>query len=207
MKKVIGLTGMSGSGKSTVAAEFVKKGAAVIDCDGIAHQALKDANVRDKLTSLFGADIIKDDGSVDRRLLASRAFSDSASTALLNSATHPYILGRVKEAVATAEEGSVTVIDAPLLFDCGLETLCDATVAVVADIETLARRIALRDGLGAEEVEKRLSAQKDMPKLLKRADYIIENRQDMTLEQLKCTAANIYACIINNDKNDTERKM
>lgn len=198
MKKVIGLTGMSGSGKSTVATVFVSLGALLIDCDAIAHDALNDESVQNALASAFGYDIMKEDGSVDRRLLASRAFSDAESTQRLNSATHPYILSELSRRLDEADDG-VIVIDAPLLFNCGLDRLCTVTVAVVADINTLASRISLRDGIDAADVALRLEAQKDMPKLLETADYIIENNSNTSIDDLKRAAANIYASIINND--------
>lgn len=198
MKKVIGLTGMSGSGKSTVAAVCVSLGALLIDCDAIAHDALNDESVQNALASAFGYDIMKEDGSVDRRLLASRAFSDAESTQRLNSVTHPYILSELSRRLDEADDG-VIVIDAPLLFNCGLDRLCTATVAVVADINTLASRISLRDGIDAADVALRLEAQKDMPKLLETADYIIENNSNTSIDDLKRVAANIYASIINND--------
>lgn len=197
MKKVIGLTGMSGSGKSTVASVFEALGAKIIDCDRIAHQALLDKDVKKGLVSFFGMDIIDSNGEIIRKALASKAFADEKSTALLNSVTHPYILEQTRKMLEESEE--VCVIDAPLLFDCGLDSVCDVTVAVIAEYETLLSRISKRDGISREEAEKRLSAQAEMPEKLEKADVLIENNgiAEGTLKEL---AENIYRIIINNDK-------
>lgn len=197
MKKIIGLTGMSGSGKSTVASVFSSLGAVIIDCDKIAHKALFDNNVKKRLVSFFGTDIIDNEGEIIRKTLASKAFASKDSTEKLNSVTHPYILEQVRKHIAECD--GTCVIDAPLLFDCGLDSICDVTVAVTAEYETLLTRISQRDGITREEAKKRLSAQADMPQKLKNADVLIENN-GISEDALKELAENIYKIIINNDK-------
>lgn len=195
MKKVIGLTGMSCSGKSTVASVFKSLGAEIIDCDKIAHTALFDENVKNSLVSFFGTDIIDSDGEIIRKALASKAFANEDSTKKLNSVTHPYIIGKINEQLEKSE--NVCVIDAPLLFDCGLEKLCDVTVAVTADYGTLLSRIEKRDVISREDAIKRLSAQSDMPEKIKRADVLIVNNS-ITEKELGKLSENIYSSIINN---------
>lgn len=197
MKKIIGLTGMSGSGKSTVASVFSSLGAVIIDCDKIAHKALFDNNVKKRLVSFFGTDIIDNEGEIIRKTLASKAFASKDSTEKLNSVTHPYILEQVRKQITECD--GTCVIDAPLLFDCGLDSICDVTVAVTAEYETLLTRISQRDGITREEAKKRLSAQADMPQKLKNADVLIENN-GISEDALKELAENIYKIIINNDK-------
>ncbi len=205
MKRVIGLTGMSGAGKSTAAEAMRRLGAVVLDCDAIAREALNDEGVMDKLVHSFGGGIVGEDGRIIRRKLAQKAFADRNSTELLNKATHPFIIGRVRDGVENAADGQTVVIDAPLLFQSGLDCMCDAVIAVVSDPETLAGRISERDGLSAAEAAARLSAQEDMPELLKRADYIINNGRNMSVAQLMAEAANIYGRINNNVTNGREK--
>lgn len=205
MKRVIGLTGMSGAGKSTAAEAMRRLGAVVLDCDAIAREALNDEGVMDKLVHSFGGGIVGEDGRIIRRKLAQKAFADRNSTELLNKATHPFIIDRVRDGVENAADGQTVVIDAPLLFQSGLDCMCDAVIAVVSDPETLAGRISERDGLSAAEAAARLSAQEDMPELLKRADYIINNGRNMSVAQLMAEAANIYGRINNNVTNGREK--
>ena len=186
---------MSGSGKSTVAGVFTSLGATVIDCDALAHEALLDDGVKASLADAFGEDILKN-GDIDRKLLAALAFSNAASTQKLNSLTHPYILRRMNEELAASD--GVCVIDAPLLFNCGLDSLCDVTVAVVSTRERLIRRIIKRDGISRSDAKARLERQADMPALLQKADVTIENN-GITEDKLKKLAANIYGELINND--------
>lgn len=200
MKLVIGLTGMSGAGKNTVAAVFASLGATVVDCDAIARKALADSDVKASLTETFGDGILTETGDVHRGRLAALAFADEASTQKLNNMTHPYILEETKRQVEAVS--AVAVIDAPLLFQSGLDRLCQTTVAVISDRETRFSRILARDGLTREAAEARLSAQTGMDDLLFQADVTIENGSGVTEDELKAVAAMVYTNILSHTERE-----
>ena len=160
-KPVIGLTGPTGAGKSTVAAVFRKLGCAVIDADVLARRAVEDPDCLAALAKAFGADVVAPDGSLDRRLLARRAFSSPEKTETLNRITHPAVLEETVRRIAELKKSGVAavVLDAPLLFESGADSLCDTTVAVTAPPATRLRRIMARDGIPEETALERMKAQ------------------------------------------------
>lgn len=190
MKRIIGLTGLTGAGKSTVAAVFASLGATVVDCDVIAREALADKTVKRALASSFGDGIFLANGDVDRKALASLAFASSEATKRLNEATHPYILAETRRRANEAK--TTAVIDAPLLFQSGLSRDCDVTVAVTADRETRLARIRARDGITRKAAEERMKAQKDLAKQMKQADIELSNGAGVSEEALTQAAALLY---------------
>ena len=161
--KIIGLTGPTGSGKSTVAKLLQEKDFAAIDCDLVAREVVeKGSPLLEVLCEAFGSDILLSDGSLDRKALAKKAFCDQESTELLNSIMLPFIAERINERLMLlADDGvEVTVLDAPTLFESGLDSECDAVVAVLCDREIRKQRIIARDGLTEEQAETRLNASK-----------------------------------------------
>ena len=175
-RPVYGLTGRSGSGKSTVGEMLREMNVNVIDADKLARKAVADPDVIAKLREYFGEDIIKD-GSLDRRLLAERAFSSPEKTALLNKATHPEISRLVIEEIHSGEAlgKRASVIDAPVLFESDLTCLCKKVICVTAPENEVIKRLSLRDGITDEEIRRRLSAQRDEEYYKSRSDIIIEN--------------------------------
>ena len=161
--KIIGLTGPTGSGKSTVANFLEDKGFAIIDCDVVAREVVeKGSSLLEILSEAFGGDILLPDGGLDRKALAQKAFCDKESTELLNSIMLPYIADRINEQLMLlADDGvEVTVLDAPTLFESGLDSECDCVIAVLCERETRKQRIISRDNLNDEQAETRLKASK-----------------------------------------------
>lgn len=172
---MIGLTGPSGAGKSTVAALFGAVGFRIIDCDGLVHELDRDALYLEKIRETFGEEYVLD-GILNRKKLASLVFSDERELARLNRLIAPFIYRIVIKRIGAAKrEGGDTVLDAPLLFEYGLESVCDATVGVVTDRKTALRRLSVRDGKSEEELLARLSAQHDESFFIARCDFIIRN--------------------------------
>lgn len=177
MKYIIGLTGPTGSGKSSFSALAEKKGISVIDCDKISREVTESGSeCLLKLSGAFGEDIIKD-GELDRRLLAQRAFSNTAKKELLEEIIFPFILDRVLILIEEAECDTV-LLDAPTLFESGVNELCGSVVAVLCDKEIRKKRIIERDSLTEEQAILRMSAGKEDSFYLERADYIIYNNSD-----------------------------
>ncbi|WP_164918993.1 MULTISPECIES: dephospho-CoA kinase [Acutalibacteraceae] len=179
-KPVIGLTGPTGSGKSTVAAAFRELGCAVIDADILARRAVQRPDCIAALSREFGADIVSADGSLDRRLLAKRAFSSPGRTERLNQITHPAIkeetvrrIGELRGSGAKA-----IVLDAALLFESGADSLCDTAVAVTAPPEIRLKRIMKRDGIAEEAAKERMNAQNPNGYYEKRAKYVFDGCTD-----------------------------
>lgn len=172
-KPVIGLTGPTGAGKSTVAAALKKLGCAVVDADRIARETVGEKECLEALRRAFGGDIAGPDGKLDRRLLAQRAFSSPENTRRLNSITHPLIL---KESVRRIEKEKrngirAVILDAPLLFESGADSLCDTTIAVVTSEESRLKRIMARDQITREQALERMKAQHDGAYYTSRAAY------------------------------------
>ncbi|MBQ6067070.1 MAG: threonylcarbamoyl-AMP synthase [Clostridia bacterium] len=183
--KIIGVTGASGSGKSTVCDLLRQRGAVIIDADAEARRVTEPGSpALGRLATAFGADILRPDGSLDRRLLASRAFADKEKTDLLVSITHPAIVERCRaQAQAARDAGRTAVIDAPLLFSSGLDKICDLTVRVEAPEAIRAARIRARDNISDEEIAKRFAAQAEEAALSRSADVAIRNYPPYELEE------------------------
>ena len=176
---IIGLTGPTGSGKSTVAKYLAEKyGAAHIDCDLIAREIMqKNSPVLFQLAEVFGEDIISSDGELDRALLASRAFATKEATKRLNSITHPIItsiaLAKVKD--FTAEGKTAVLLDAAAIFESKIDKLCTCTVVVTAPEETRLDRIMFRDSISREKALERMDAQLSNAEYEAKADVVIHN--------------------------------
>ncbi len=179
--KFIGLTGQTGAGKSTVS-EFAKKmGYKVIDADKVAREVMKSGSECVKrLAEVFGSDIIKDDGSLNRKLLAQRAFSSKENTTILNSITHPAIIARVREYIDIyAKENDVILFDAPQLFESGGDRICDSIIAVTAPVDVRLQRILFRDGISEKEALMRINAQFGEDFFRANCDHIIDGSRSL----------------------------
>ena len=180
--KIIGLTGPSGSGKSTVAKVLQQQGVAVIDCDVVAREVVeKGSPLLDALCQVFGEDIISPDGSLDRKLLAKKAFCDKGSTDLLNSVMLPFISERITQMLDLYKSDGVecVVLDAPTLYQSGLDSICNTVLAVISPKETRKKRIIERDKLTDEQAETRLNASPQDSFYTQKAPHIVINNGDM----------------------------
>lgn len=182
---IIGLTGQTGAGKSTVSEILEKYGCYHIDADKVAHDILENNKaVREKLKEHFGEDIIDKDGKIDRKILAARAFADKDSTLALNALTHPAVNNKIQNIILKQKEygTKAVIIDAIALFESGEAKICDYTVAVTAPREIRLERIIARDKISVPRANERINAQKDESFFTLNADYIINN----------CEPYNIY---------------
>ncbi len=167
---IIGLTGPTGAGKSFISGAAAELGFKVIDCDALARVAVEKGSAGlSAVCNVFGNDILNPDGTLNRKALAQKAFSSKENTELLNKTLLPFIAELVKEQAV----GDRVLLDAPTLFESGTDSICDATVAALADSEIRLGRIMARDGLTKEEAKLRMSAGKSDDFYKKHADYII----------------------------------
>ena len=188
---IVGLTGHSGSGKTTVAGIFSQLGFYHVDCDRLVHTSVyADPLVHSALARGFGAGVVKD-GSIDRRVLASIIFSDEQKYACLMQTLTPFIRAAVLDEIKKHSDGNV-LVDAPALFEYGLETTCDITMSVISD--NAISRIIDRDGISEEEAKKRLAHQKSHDFYIKNSDYVIKNNG--SLDDLKTQTTKIYEQIM-----------
>lgn len=179
---VLGLTGPTGAGKSTVADYFRHRGCPVIDADQTARAVTAPGSRSlEALADAFSADILRPDGSLDRRRLAARAFADRQSTARLNAILHPLILDRLKkELKALSDAGYAAVLlDAPQLYEAGAEILCNRVAAVLAPAAQRMARIMKRDGLTRQEAEGRMAAGQPDSFFREKGAVILWNDGDM----------------------------
>lgn len=176
--KLIGLTGGIGSGKSTVAKLLAEEGFTVVDADQIAREIVEPGQpALAELAEAFGEDILESDGSLNRGLLAERAFVSPEKTDLLNSITHPRINEETQRRFNAARDaGEAAVIyDMPLLVDKGLHKNMDLTIVVDVDVEKRIQRLVEFRGLDEADARRRVAAQIDDEVRLAAADIIIDN--------------------------------
>lgn len=175
---IIGLTGNSGCGKSTVADIMREEyGAFIIDADKIAHEVLlKNHAAYIEVVVEFGEDILNGDGEIDRRKLGRIVFANNRQRERLTEITHKYILEEMLTQLELAREKYPHVImDAPLLIEAGLHKESDMVWLVYATPELRCARIVSRDALTEAEAYKRMASQTSHDELEKYADVVIDN--------------------------------
>ena len=182
---IIGITGGTGCGKTTVLSVIEELGGMVLDCDAIYHQLLKtDKALLTAIKDRFPG-TVKDD-RLDRKKLGAIVFSDPEALLDLNRITH----GAVKQEVLLRLEAEpkLAAIDAIGLFESGLTELCQLTVAVTAPEEVRVARLMARDGIDAEAAQARIAAQLPQEAFVKRCDYHLENTGTQSQFREKCLA-------------------
>ena len=172
---ILGVTGPSGSGKSALTTVFANHGALILDADAIYHRLLANsADLRKALTDAYSTDILTD-GMIDRKKLGKIVFSSPALLEKLNAITHPFVIDEIKRQIAESS-AAMAVIDAPLLFESGLDSLCHTTVSVLAPREVRIERIVARDGITPEAAAMRIDAQKSEEFYLARSRSFLYNK-------------------------------
>ncbi len=174
---VIGIVGGIGSGKSTVARAFADLGCVVSDSDESVREIMREPAVIAQLVEWWGRDILASDGSVDRSRVAQIVFDRPFERRKLEGLIHPLVHDRRRALIARAIEDGVSgvIIDAPLLFEAGVDSECDAIVFVDTPLETRAARVLATRGWDAQELDKREKAQLGLEHKRKRADYVVAN--------------------------------
>ncbi len=177
-KVVVGLTGGFGVGKSSVAQLFKNMGAEVIDADDIAHAAMKKGSpVFDRVIELFEEALHPGGKKMDREILAPIVFADSKRRKELEGVIHPYVKEKIKEKLATTSS-QVVLVEVPLLFEAGFETLCDKVLVVTCNSPVKMKRLKQKR---FQESEIRARERAQMPEALKRqkANFLIDNSKSI----------------------------
>lgn len=186
MPKIIGLTGQSGAGKTTVCDWFAKSGFAVINADLVARQVVQPgADGLKRLTEIFGEQILTEHGEMNRKLVADIVFHDEVQLERLNKTILPYITKEIDRIIdkMVLEGKEYILLDAPTLYESGADAICNTVVAVVADPEIRLQRILRRDDMTFAAATARNQAQKPDEFYRQRADVVFENNG--TLQELK----------------------
>lgn len=183
MSMIIGLTGPTGAGKTTVANCFKSMNVAVIDADVVSRSIIDtDKSILPKLINEFGRDIVDENGRLIRKLLASRAFSSKTLTEKLNAIMLPAILSEIENLIykLSLNGQKLIALDAPLLFESGANNLCDVVISVVASYDTRMKRILKRDLITEDMAKKRMLVQKDTEFYLNNSDFILDGERDIS---------------------------
>jgi len=190
--RVIGLTGGIASGKSTVAALLTEHGIPVIDADQLARDAvLPGSSGLRQVVAAFGSGVLKEDGSLDRAVLAEKIFSDPVTRSVLETILHPEIKSLAEKNLEALRCQGVPVVFymAPLLIEAGVTDRVDEIWVVYAGRETQLERIRKRDSVSREDAEKRLAAQMPMDEKRAYGRIVIDNSGNF--EDLKSRVAEI----------------
>ena len=175
---VIGLVGGIGSGKSTVARAFADLGCVVSDSDKAGAEALRKPEVVKKLVEWWGDGILDDSGAVDRKKVASIVFMDSDARNKLEGLVHPLIHEQRRAMIELSRsQGDIraVIVDAPLLFEAGVDSECDAVVFVQTPKRIRAQRVQETRGWDEMELDRREKAQLGLEHKRERADYVVAN--------------------------------
>ncbi len=174
---VIGLAGGIGAGKSSVAREFERLGCVVIDSDKEAREALDRDEVRSELVRWWGARVLRPDGRVDRRAVADIVFSQPEQRARLEALVHPLVRARRADLKRRAEASGArgVVVDAPLLFEAGVDAECDVVVFVDAPREDRLARVQASRGWDESELARRETSQMSLDEKRARCGIVVHN--------------------------------
>lgn len=190
---VIGLTGGIGTGKSEAARYLASLGAAHFDADAVSRAltapggaALNDIRER------FGDGVFAPDGALDRAALGRIVFGDTARRRVLEAILHPLVQREMLRQMDEAAESGTKVIllDVPLLFETGMDALCDETWCMTVDRETQISRVSARDQLTREEVEARIESQMPAEERASRATHVIDSGQ--SVERTRQALSQLY---------------
>ncbi len=175
---VIGITGPTGAGKTTVLNVLRELGGAVADCDGVYHELLSTSvPMKEELAARFGPEIFDENGDLRRKELGAIVFGDPDALADLNAITHRHIVSELERRIAQAEgEGRPAIaLDAVALLESGAGTLCGTTIAVTAPEELRVGRIMAREGIGEDYARARVKAQKPSAWFEERCAHTLRN--------------------------------
>ena len=182
---ILGITGGTGCGKTTLLNCIAERGGLILDCDAIYHDLLRtDPALLSAIEARFPGSV--ENGALQRKKLGNLVFSDEKALENLNAITHGAVKAEVLRRLS--EKPRLAAIDAIALFEGGLATLCDITVAVTAPEEARIQRLMVRDSIGRDYAKRRIAAQKSAEWFRERCDYCLENNGTQADFQKTCLA-------------------
>ena len=182
---IIGITGGSGCGKTTLLKLIARQGGLILDCDAIYHELLQtDLAMLSAIEARFPGVI--EDGQLNRKKLGAIVFADESALLDLNAITHAAVKAEVLRRLESRPK--LAAIDAIGLFEGGLAALCDVTVAVTAPVEDRVARLMQRDGISEEYARARIAAQHDENWFREKCSHVLENRENLDAFATKCLA-------------------
>ena len=182
---IIGITGGTGCGKTSLLNQIRDLGGVVLDCDEIYHRLLKtDPALLSAIESRFPGTVA--DGQLNRKKLGELVFSDESALLDLNHITHSAVKQEVLRQLE--EKPKLAAVDAIGLFEGGLAELCDVTVAITAPAEIRIARLMSRDGIPEEYARKRIAAQHENSWFSQRCNFCLENSGDFDTFRAECLA-------------------
>ena len=198
----VGLTGNIATGKSYAAAHFEKLGAQIIDADRVVHELLECGTpTYGKIVESFGEEILREDKSIERSLLAKIVFFDEVKRRLLNGITHPAVKGEIHRRIASFDQTSregILIVDAALMVETGGYREYDRLIVVACERSLQLARLMSRDGLTENEALARMTAQMPIEEKIKLADHVINTSG--TLKQTETQVEAIYRELLAADK-------
>ncbi len=182
---ILGITGGTGCGKTTLLKEIQARGGLVLDCDAIYHELLvRDDTLLNAIEARFPGVVVQ--GRLDRKKLGSIVFSDKNALLDLNKITHGAVKAEVRRRLEAGP--ALAAIDAIALFEGGLAELCDTTVAVCAPTEERVRRLMVRDGISESYARSRIAAQRSEESFREICGHVLVN--DKTQEDFHRACVN-----------------
>ena len=180
---VIGFTGQTGAGKSTVSKGFVQNGFRLIDADAISrHVVARGSHCLADLQECFTDAILTPDGELDRKVMASIAFSDHRKLEMLNTIMYPYIVGEILRMIHrfSQQNHKLILLDAPTLFESRADDFCDLIISVVAKPELRMQRIMERDHISEKAAQQRMEMQLTEEFFRLHSDTVLENNSSFS---------------------------
>lgn len=182
---ILGITGGTGCGKTTLLKQIASLGGRILDCDAIYHQLLEtDTTLLHSIEAQFPGTV--ENGVLLRKKLGAQVFSNPEALERLNQITHAAVYREVQRQLA--DQPPLAAIDAIALFESGLARLCQCTVAVTAPLENRVQRLMARDGISRDYARSRIAAQHPPEWFASRCDYVLENNASAAAFQKNCLA-------------------
>jgi dephospho-CoA kinase len=186
---VIGLTGNIATGKSVVAQMLADRGAEAIDADRVAHALMRPGTpAHAAIVERFGAQVLRDDGGIDRARLGSQVFSDPQALADLERILHPAVIREVERRIEETS-AAVVVVEAIKLIEAGMAETCDAIWVTICPAEERVRRLVEERGMSRADARQRVAAQPPQSKKVAHADVVIDTEGTLASTRAQVEAA------------------
>ena len=184
--KIIGITGTSGSGKTTLSKILnEREDVKLIDADMVVREmSVPGTEYLNAIKNTFGKEYFFEDGNLNRKILANKIYTDKSALEQLNNLTFKYVVNEIVERIKNMknEKIKIVVIDAPLLFEAGLEKHCDFVVSLIAEEKLKIKRICKRDNVNEQIAKSRLNIQHEDSYYIEKSDYVIKNNENCDLK-------------------------